>query len=88
MARVVVFTLIVAFALFCAVQDRVTADGARRYVDVQRAALGGEGAPLTIDEVMRPAIRSSVNQGLLWSGAVAAVGLGGAALWSRRFRRE
>ena len=88
MVRVAVLTIFVAFAVFCIVQDRVTAAGARRYVDVQRAALRGEGALATIDEVMRPAIRSSVTQGLGWSGAVAAVGLAGAAIRGRRIGRE
>lgn len=83
-ARVVVFTLLAAFAVFCVVQDRVTAAGARRYVSLHEAP---GGSALTIEDVMRPAIRESVHEALLWSGVVAAAGLGAAIVVARRSRR-
>ena len=82
-ARVVVFTLAAALVVFCVVQDRVTAAGARRYVTLHEVG----GSAVTIDEVMRPAIRHSVHEGLLWSGIVAAAGLGAAVVVARRSRR-
>ena len=64
-----------AIVVFCVVQDRVTAGGARQYVTLQRSALAA-GTPLvTIDEVVRPAVRRSVRQGFLWSGLVIGGGL-------------
>ena len=88
MRRAAVFTLVAALAAFCIVQDRVTAAGARLYVERQRTALAGGGMAPDIDEVMVPAVRRSVQQGLLWSGVVIVVGATGTALLSRRSRRE
>jgi hypothetical protein len=68
-------TLVAAVAVFCVVQDRVTAEGARRYVALQREALAGRGRPVTVDEVMQPAIDRSVRLGLISSGAVAGLGV-------------
>lgn len=82
-----VFIALAAFATFCVVQDRVTAAAARRYVDTQRAALAGERPPVTIDGMMRPAIRASVTQGVLWGGIVA-VAAGGVMLAAGRRGRE
>jgi hypothetical protein len=73
-----------AFVVFCAVQDRVTAEGARRYAALQREALAGRGRPVTIDEIMKPAIEKSVQQGLLWGGGVMAAGVGVAGAMARR----
>ena len=81
---IMVTTAIAAFAVFCVVQDRVTAAGARRYVALQRAALAGRGQAVTIDEIMRPAREQSVQQGLLWGGAVMVAGLGAAGAVARR----
>ena len=69
---------------FAVVQDRVTAAGARRYVALQRDALAGRGPSVTIDQIMRPAIRRSVQQGLLWGGVVLVLGLGVAGAVGRR----
>jgi len=80
----VIATGIAALAVFAVVQDRVTADGARRYVALQRNALAGRGPAVTIDEIMRPAIQRSVQQGLLWGGVVLALGLGVAGAMGRR----
>jgi hypothetical protein len=73
--------------VFCAVQDRGTSAGVGRYVDAQRAALAGRGPRVGVDEVMRPAIRASVRDGLIWGGIVGAAGLTGAMAISRRRRR-
>jgi hypothetical protein len=61
--------------VFLVVQDRVTADGARDYVERQRAAAVGRLPPITVDEVMRPAVQQSVRLGLLAGGVVLAGGL-------------
>lgn len=87
MRKVLWLTLAAALAVFCIVQDRVTADGARRYVAEQKAAAAGQGRPVTIDEVMRPAIDRSVRVALGWSGAVAAVGAA-AAFAARTINRN
>ena len=76
---IVVAAMLAGFAVFCVVQDRVTAAGARRYVVLQR----GGGPPVSIDDVMNPAIDSSVRQGLAWGGAVALGGLAVAGVVAR-----
>ena len=76
-------TLAAAVAVFCIVQDRATAAGARRYVALQTEALAGRGTAVTVEEVMRPAIRRSVRLGLLAGGGVASVGLAAAAFMRR-----
>jgi len=83
-ARVVVFSLLAALVVFAVVQDRVTAAGARHYVVLHTAA---GGSSVTLDEVMKPAIRASVLSGLRWSGIVASVGFVCAGIVSRRNRR-
>jgi hypothetical protein len=83
-------TVAAALATFCVVQDRVTAEGARRYVALQKEALAGGGRLVTVDDVMRPAVDRSVRLALLSSGVVAVVGVaaafGGRALHARRVR--
>ena len=81
---IVVMTAIVALAVFCVVQDRVTAAGARRYAALQREALAGRGHAVTIDEIMRPAIEQSVQQGVIWGGGVMVAGLVLAGAVARR----
>ena len=71
-----VVTAVAALVVFAVVQDRVTADGARRYVALQRDAIAGRGQPVTVDAIMQPAIHRSVRQGLLWSGVVLVAGIG------------
>ncbi|MGH9350058.1 MAG: hypothetical protein ACRD26_22620 [Vicinamibacterales bacterium] len=80
-------TVAAVVTVFCVVQDRVTADGARRYVALQDAALEGRGRPVTIDDVMRPAVDRSVRLALWWSGAVAALGAAAGAAVRRASRR-
>jgi hypothetical protein len=70
--------------VFCVVQDRVTAAGARRYVDRQRATIAAGAPPIAIEDVMAPARRQSVEQGLLWGGGVLAAGLVAASVWRGR----
>ena len=67
-------TFAAALAAFCIVQDRVTAEGARRYVALQKDALRGIRPAVTIDEVMQPAIDRSVRLGLAAAGAVGVTG--------------
>jgi len=83
---ILIATACAALAVFAAVQDRVTAAGARQYVALQRAALAGHGQIVTVDEIMRPAIRRSVEQGLLWGGVVFVTGAGAAGAVARRRR--
>jgi hypothetical protein len=85
---IVLVSAIAALAVFLVVQDRVTAAGARRYVALQRAAIAGRTPPVTIDEVMRPAVDRSVRQGVLWGSVVLLAGFGVAGAASRRSRRE
>ncbi len=66
---IVLVTALAAFAVFCVVQDRVTAAGARHAV--------------TIDEIMRPAVDQSVHDGLLWGSGVLVAGLGMAGAVAR-----
>jgi hypothetical protein len=80
-------TLAAALVVFCGVQDRVTAAGARRYVAAQREAMSAGTAPVTVDSVMRPAVTRSVQQALLWAAATAAAGFG-VAFTLRRGSRE
>jgi hypothetical protein len=81
---VLITAALVAFVVFAIVQDRVTAAGARRYVALQRDAIAGRGRAVTIDEIMRPAVERSVQQGLMWGGAVLAAGASVAGVVARR----
>ena len=76
-------TFVAALVVFAAVQDRVTAGGARQYAALQRLALSGQSAFQTIDEVMTPAVRLSVRDGLVGFAALMAGGLVTAFLVSR-----
>mgnify|MGYP003353236943 CR=1 FL=1 len=68
-------TFIAALVVFAVVQDRVTASGARRYVAASRASLAGGGAPVTIDQIVAPAVRRSVIDAAMWAGVVGGVGV-------------
>jgi hypothetical protein len=80
--NVLLVSALAALVVFCIVQDRITAGGARQYVALQREALAGRAPRVTIDEVMQPAIDRSVRQGLLAASAVMA--FGGLVAWRRR----
>jgi hypothetical protein len=68
-------TFVAALVVFAVVQDRVTASGARQYVAMQRSAPTGRSAPMTIEEVMAPAIRRSVRDAAACSGGVMLIGV-------------
>jgi hypothetical protein len=74
----------IAAVVFCVVQDRVTAGGARQYVELQRAATEGRGNPVTIDEIMRPVVRRSVAEAAAWSAVVIVAGAITAGVLGRR----
>ena len=71
----VVASVAAAIAVFLVIQDRVTAGGARDYVERQRAAAAGQTPMVTIDEVMVPAVSRSVRAGALWGSVVLIAGL-------------
>jgi hypothetical protein len=77
-------TAFVALVVFAVVQDRITAAGARRYVALQRDALAGRARPVSVDEIMRPAVERSVQQGLTWGGLVLVGGVSIAGAVARR----
>ena len=83
----VLLSFAAAVIVFCVVQDRVTAAGARRYVAQQRQAIEAGHPPIAIADVMEPAIRRSLQQGASWGGLVFVAGLAGGAL-RRRLQRE
>jgi hypothetical protein len=85
--RLVLATLVAAVVVFLAVQDHEVGAGAGRYVAAERAALAGQGPAVSVDEMMRPAVRDSVRRGLVWSAVVGAVGLVGTIVLTRRSRR-
>jgi hypothetical protein len=76
--------MLASLAVFCGVQDRVTAAGARRYVTLKREAGVSGGHVVTIDEIMRPAVARSVREAFIWSGGVLVVGLVAAGIAARR----
>jgi hypothetical protein len=85
---IVLASVVAAVAVFLVVQDRLTAAGARDYVTRQRAAAAGRAAPVTIDEIMRPAVTRSVRLGLLWGGVVLAAGVATATAITQLERRR
>ena len=60
--------------------------GVAEYVSAYREADLTRSAP-RIDDVMKPAVRSSVQQGAMWGGAVLVVGLGGTFMARKRSHR-
>ena len=84
--RVVVFTFLAALAVFCVVQDRVTAAGAQRYGAEAVAAVAAHRAVPPVDTVMGPAIRRSVRLGLAAAGGVLITGFVAAAAVGRSTR--
>jgi hypothetical protein len=83
---ILAITALAALVVFAVVQDRITAAGARRYVAIQRDALAGRAQPVTIDEIMRPAIQRSVRRGLMWGGLVLVAGASVAGAVAHRQR--
>jgi hypothetical protein len=88
MGRAVVFICTAAVVVFAVVQDRVTVAGVGEYVAAYRDAADGRRAPVTIDEIMEPAVERSVREGALWGGAVLLAGVTGILAARRRASRE
>ena len=88
MGRAVVFTCIAAIVVFAVVQDRVTVAGVGEYVSASRDAAAGRRPPVTIDEIMKPAVARAFQQGALWGGVVLVAGFGGTLAARRRSSRE
>jgi hypothetical protein len=63
-----------AAVVFAVVQDRVTASGARQYVELHEAAAAGRGHRVTVDEIMRPAVRRSIEHASIWSAVILGAG--------------
>jgi hypothetical protein len=83
--RAAVLAVVVALAVFCGVQDSITAEAARHYARMHRdAVVSRTPATVTVDEIMTPAIRRGVVSGLLSAGAVLVVGLAAAQWYARR----
>lgn len=83
---ILAITALAALVVFAVVQDRITAAGAKRYVAIQRDALAGRAQPVTVDEIMRPAVARSVRLGLTWGGLVLVGGASVAGAVARRQR--
>jgi hypothetical protein len=73
--RVAALVVLAAVITFCLVQDAETSAGVGRYISAQRAALAGNGSRVTVDEIMGPANRLALREGIAWSGRVAMAGL-------------
>jgi hypothetical protein len=85
---IVLMSVVAAAVVFLVVQDRITAAGVREYVTRHQGAEIGQTPSVTIDEVMRPAVRRSVRVGALWGTVVLASGLATAAAVRRVERRR
>ena len=81
--RLAGLVVLAAILTFCLVQDAETSAGVGRYLTAQRAALAGQGPRVTVDEIMGPANRRAVREGMAWSGRVAMVGLIGLLVYRR-----
>lgn len=79
-----------AVVVFCVVQDRITAAAVGQYVALQHDAQKGQrtSSLITIDQVMRPAIRRSVRHGAMWGSLTFVVGAALAAFVGRAQRRS
>ena len=83
MGRLAGLVVLAAIFTFCLVQDAETSAGVGRYLTAQRAAMAGQGRPVTVGEIMGPANRLAVRQGMAWSGRVAMAGLIGLLIYRR-----
>ena len=81
--RLAGLVVLAAILTFCVVQDAETSAGVGRYLTAQRAALAGQGPRVTVDQIMRPANRLAVREGMAWSGRVAMAGLIGLLIYRR-----
>jgi hypothetical protein len=85
--RLAGLVVLAAIITFCLVQDAETSAGVGRYIELQRAASTGRGPRVTLDEVMGPANRLALREGMAWSGRVAMAGVIGILVYRRRSRR-
>ena len=83
MGRLAGLVVLAAIFTFCLVQDGETSAGVGRYISAQRAALAGQGPRVTVDEIMGPANRLAVREGMAWGGRVAMAGLVGILVYRR-----
>ena len=83
MGRLAGLVVLGAILAFCVVQDAETIAGVGRYLTAQRAALAGQGPRVTVDQIMRPANRLAVREGMAWSGRVAMAGLIGLLIYRK-----
>jgi hypothetical protein len=81
--RLAALVVLAAVITFCLVQDAETSAGVGRYISAQRAALAGNGPRVTVDEIMGPANRLALREGMAWSGLVAMAGLIGVLIYRR-----
>jgi hypothetical protein len=81
--RLAGLVVLAAIFTFCLVQDAETSAGVGRYLTAQRAALAGHGPRVTVNEIMGPANRLAVREGMTWSGRVAMAGLIGILVFRR-----
>jgi hypothetical protein len=81
--RLAGLVVLAAILTFCLVQDAETSAGVGRYITAQRAALARQGPRVTVGEIMGPANRLAVRDGLAWSGRVAIAGLIGILIYRR-----
>jgi hypothetical protein len=87
--RAVVFTCAAALVVFAVVQDRLTVSGVGQYSrGVPRRGGQVVRPPVTIDEVMKPAVAHAVRQGALWGGGALVAGLAVTLVARRRPIRE
>jgi hypothetical protein len=77
-----------AIVVFCVIQDRITARGARQYVTLQQESIASGSAAVAIDDIMTPAVRRGVREGAMSAGGVLAVGAAAAGLVRRRSGRR
>ena len=83
MGRLAALVVLAAVITFCLVQDAETSAGVGRYISAQRAALAGNGPRVTVDEIMGPANRLALREGMAWSGLVAMAGVIGLLVYTR-----
>ena len=83
MGRLAGLVVLAAIVTFCVVQDGETSAGVGRYITAQRAALAGQGPRVSVDEIMGPANRQAVREGMAWSGRVALAGVIGLLIYRR-----
>jgi hypothetical protein len=81
--RLAALVVLAAVITFCLVQDAETSAGVGRYISAQRAALAGNGSRVTVDEIMGPANRLALREGMAWSGCVAMAGLIAILIYTR-----